>query len=117
VRSKRTPTVSIWVTQVQGQNIRRLLDSYVRDAQYGLVLADNGGPVFSYDPFGRRVNKTIMSTSTNFVYDGANAVQEYVTLLTAYLLTSRVDKHSTHREYFRKDHSGLHCSTEVLCCS
>ena len=30
----------------------------------------------SYDSFGRRTGKTINSTTTNFVYDGLNSVQE-----------------------------------------
>jgi RHS repeat-associated protein len=31
-----------------------------------------------YDPFGRRAAKTIVGTSTTFLYDGANAVQEVI---------------------------------------
>jgi len=31
---------------------------------------------FAYDSFGRRTGKTIQSTTTNFVYDGLNPVQE-----------------------------------------
>src|SRR5262249_54090044 len=31
---------------------------------------------FQYDPFGRRVTKTVNGTATNFLYDGLNPVQE-----------------------------------------
>src|SRR5204862_3631531 len=31
---------------------------------------------FQYDAFGRRTGKTIAGSSTGFLYDGANAVQE-----------------------------------------
>ena len=31
---------------------------------------------FSYDPFGRRTTKTVGSSTTNFLYDGNNVVQE-----------------------------------------
>jgi RHS repeat-associated protein len=56
------------------------------------VSADNNGASFSYDPLGRRVAKTVMSTTTNFLYDGANAVQEFGTNPTANLLTGGVDE-------------------------
>ena len=31
---------------------------------------------FTYDSFGRRTGKTINGTTTNFLYDGLNPVQE-----------------------------------------
>ncbi|SRR6266511_3875125 len=41
-------------------------------------LPANGGTVsFTYDPFGRRIQKTTASGSTIYVYDGANVVAEY----------------------------------------
>ncbi len=43
---------------------------------------------FSYDAFGRRTGKTIQGTTTNFVYDGLNPVQEKNgATVTANLLT------------------------------
>jgi len=70
-------------------------NSYVWDARNRLVSADNSGGTFSYDPLGRRVSKTILSTTTNFLYDGVNAVQEFGTLPTANLLTGGVDERFT----------------------
>jgi YD repeat-containing protein len=71
------------------------MNSYVWDARNRLASADNNGAVFSYDPLGRRVSKTVLSTTTNFLYDGANAVQEFGTLPTANLLTGGVDERFT----------------------
>src|ERR1035437_2624623 len=51
------------------------MNSYGWDARNRLASADNNGASFSYDPLGRRVSKTVLSTTTNFLYDGANAVQ------------------------------------------
>jgi RHS repeat-associated protein len=42
---------------------------------------------FSYDPFGRRISKTIAGTTTKVFYDGANAVQETQGAATTNLLT------------------------------
>ena len=43
---------------------------------------------FTYDSFGRRTGKTINATTTNFVYDGLNTVQEKAgATVTANLLT------------------------------
>jgi YD repeat-containing protein len=54
---------------------------------------------FQYDPFGRRVSKTIGGT-TQFLYDGANPVQEISgTSASANLLTGGVD------EYFQRTDS------------
>ncbi len=53
--------------------------SYTWDARNQLSKIDSGTTAsFGYDPFGRRYNKNILSTNTNFLYDGANAVQEVV---------------------------------------
>ena len=53
--------------------------SYSFDARHRLTQIQQGGSTiatFSYDAFGRRTGKTINSTTTNFLYDGQNAVQE-----------------------------------------
>jgi len=45
------------------------------------VLPNSGGTVyFSYDPFGRRIQKkftqNFVTTTTNYIYDGANIIEE-----------------------------------------
>jgi RHS repeat-associated protein len=53
--------------------------SYTWDARGHLSSIDSGATAsFSYDPFGRRVSKTILGSTTTFVYDGANAIQEVI---------------------------------------
>jgi RHS repeat-associated protein len=42
---------------------------------------------FAYDPFGRRVSKTLSGTTTKLLYDGPNVVQETQGSSTANLLT------------------------------
>jgi RHS repeat-associated protein len=39
-------------------------------------LVSMSGAAFQYDAFGRRIGKTVGSASTNFLYDGANIIQE-----------------------------------------
>jgi len=75
-------------------------NSYVWDARNQLASMNLGGATFQYDSFGRRVNKTVIGTTTNFLYDGANPVQELSGgSTTANLLTSRID------EYFQRTDS------------
>jgi len=53
--------------------------SYSFDARHRLTQVQQGGSAiatFSYDAFGRRTGKTVNGTTTNFLYDGQNAVQE-----------------------------------------
>ena len=51
--------------------------SYGWDSRKRLVsLTGSSTASFSYDAVGRRNGRTINGTTTNFVYDGANAVQE-----------------------------------------
>jgi RHS repeat-associated protein len=77
-------------------------NSYVWNARNQLASMNSGGASFQYDPFGRRVGKTIVGATTNYLYDGANPVQELAgTTPTANLLTGGID------EYFvRTDSSG-----------
>jgi RHS repeat-associated protein len=75
-----------------GNTLSDGLNSYVWDARNRLASADNNAASFAYDPLGRRVSKTVLSTTTNYLYDGANAVQEFGTLPTANLLTGGVDE-------------------------
>lgn len=55
-------------------------NKYVWDARNHLssMTTSTGSPLgsFTYDPFGRRTGKTITGTTTGFLYDGVNAVQE-----------------------------------------
>jgi RHS repeat-associated protein len=63
-------------------------NSFAWDARSNLVSINSGIDTFQYDPFGRRVSKTIGGTTTNFLYDGINPVQELLgTTVTANLLT------------------------------
>lgn len=54
-------------------------NTYVWNARHQLVQIQQGAAVvaqYRYDPMGRRVAKTIGGVTTNFLYDGASAVQE-----------------------------------------
>lgn len=77
-------------------------NSYVWNTRNQLASMDMSAESFLYDPLGRRVAKTILGTTTNYLYDGANPVQELSGATpTANLLTAGVD------EYFqRTDSSG-----------
>src|SRR5439155_15328235 len=47
--------------------------------QLASITAASGGATigtFQYDAFGRRASKTVVGTTTGFLYDGVNAVQE-----------------------------------------
>jgi len=53
--------------------------SYTWDARNRLKQIDLGNTAsFTYDPFGRRATKSIVGTTTTFLYEGANAVQEVI---------------------------------------
>ena len=70
-------------------------------------LASLSGPVnasFAYDAFGRRRGKTVGSTTTGFVYDGPNPVQELSgsTVMASVLTGLGVDEYFT-----RTDASGV----------
>jgi RHS repeat-associated protein len=73
---------------------------YQWDDHNRLASIRSGGSTiasFAYDCFGRRTSKTIGSTTTGFVYDHHNAVQELLGATSAagvkaHLLTGRVDE-------------------------
>ena len=70
-------------------------------------LASISGTVsasFQYDAFGRRISKTINSSTTSYLYDGMDAVQEQASgIVVANMLVGRVD------EVFRRtDSAGEH---------
>jgi RHS repeat-associated protein len=53
--------------------------SYTWDARNHLTSIDAGNTAsFAYDPFGRRVSKAILGTTTTFIYDKGDAVQELI---------------------------------------
>src|SRR3989441_5288076 len=48
---------------------------------------------FTYDPFGRRTQKSVAGTATTFLYDGANVAQEVIGgTNTANLLSGGIDE-------------------------
>ena len=78
---------------LNGNTLNDGTNSYVWDARNRLISADSNGATFSYDPLGRRASRTVMSTTTNFLYDGANPVQEQNgSGVTANLLTGGIDE-------------------------
>ncbi len=51
--------------------------TYTWDARNHLVAIDGGSTAsFTYDPFGRRISKTIYGITTGYLYSGASVVQE-----------------------------------------
>ncbi len=53
------------------------IDTYTWDARNHLTaISGNGTATFTYDGFGRRASKTITGSTTQFLYDGLNPVQE-----------------------------------------
>jgi YD repeat-containing protein len=77
-------------------------NTYVWNARNQLASMNMSAESFQYDPHGRRVAKTILGTTTNYLYDGVNPVQELAgSTVTANLVPGAVD------EYFqRTDSSG-----------
>jgi len=69
-------------------------NAYTWNARNQLALINNGATAsFQYDAFGRRVTKTLGATTTNYLYDGANIVQELVDATpTANLLSGGIDE-------------------------
>src|SRR2546425_3504276 len=74
------------------------VNNYSWDArnQLASITAASGGATigtFQYDAFGRRASKAVLGTTTGFLYDGVNAVQELSgSTPTANLLTRGVDQ-------------------------
>jgi RHS repeat-associated protein len=63
-------------------------NSYVWNARNQLASMDSSAYSFQYDGYGRRTGKTISGTTTNYLYDGGNTVQELSgSTVTANLLT------------------------------
>jgi len=68
--------------------------SYAWDARNHLSQIDLGNTAsFTYHPFGRRATKNILGTSTSFLYDRGNTVQEIIGgTNTANSLTGGIDE-------------------------
>jgi RHS repeat-associated protein len=64
------------------------VNSLTWNARNQLASMDASAYSFQYDGYGRRYGKTISGTTTNYLYDGANTVQEVSgSTVTANLLT------------------------------
>ncbi|HKT25906.1 MAG TPA: RHS repeat-associated core domain-containing protein, partial [Terriglobales bacterium] len=71
-------------------------NTYVWNARNQLASMNLTGESFQYDPFGRRTAKTILGTTTHYLYDGSNPVQELSgTNPTANMLTGGIDEYFT----------------------
>ena len=76
-----------------GNTLNDGTNAYVWDARNRLVSANSGEATFAYDPLGRRTAKTLLSSATGFLYDGANPVQEQTGgSVTANLLSGGIDE-------------------------
>ncbi len=75
-------------------------NTYTWNARNQLVSISGGvSASFQYDAFGRRRGKTVGGTSTNFLYDGSNIIQELSgTTPTANLLVGGIDEVFTRTE-------------------
>jgi len=51
-------------------------NTYVWNARNKLASMNSSAVSFQYDPYGRRVGKTVSGTTTNYLYDRDNIVQE-----------------------------------------
>ena len=88
------------IYDANGNTLSDGANSYTWDARNHLVSMNSGGASFQYDPFGRRVAKTTISGTTNYLYDGLNPIQELAgTTPTANLMTGGID------EYFQRTDS------------
>jgi RHS repeat-associated protein len=69
------------------------VNSFVWNARNQLASMNLGSVSFQYDPFGRRVGKTISGSTTNYLYDGVNLAQELSGgVPTANLLSGGLDE-------------------------
>jgi RHS repeat-associated protein len=69
-------------------------NTYVWNGRNQLASMNMSAQSFQYDPFARRAAKTILSATTNYLYDGVNPVQELAgSTVTANLITGGVDEY------------------------
>jgi hypothetical protein len=72
------------------------VNSFVWNARNQLASMNLGGASFQYDALGRRAAKSIVGTTTSYLYDGLNPVQELSgTNPLANLLTGGLDEYFT----------------------
>lgn len=60
-----------------------------------ITIATNGLIKYTYDPFGRRVQKYVDGTITKYIYDGDNLIEERTgsnTLIAQYIYGSNIDR-------------------------
>ncbi len=85
-----------------GNMISDGLNSYTWDSRNHLSAMNFGANTFQYDGFGRRVGKTISGSTTNYLYDGPNIVQDLSAgSPTASFLEGGIDE-----DFLRTDSSG-----------
>jgi RHS repeat-associated protein len=85
---------TVMTYDLNGNTINDGTNTYVWDARNRLVSANSNSASFTYDALERRMSKTLLSTTTSFVYDGPNPVQELQdSTVTASLLTGGLDEH------------------------
>jgi hypothetical protein len=78
---------------LNGNTLYDGMNSYTWDARNRQASTVSNGASLVYDPLGRRVGKTLLPGTINFLYDGANPIQELNgTILTANLLTGGLDE-------------------------
>ncbi len=76
------------VYDANGNTLSDGTNSYAWNGRNQLASMNSSAESFQYDPLGRRVAKTVLFGTTNYLYDGANPVQELAgTTPTANLLT------------------------------
>ncbi len=89
--------------------------TYTFDVRHHLASIQQGGSTvasFAYDTLGRRTSKTVNGTTTTYLYDGKNSVQEaqgstVTTLLTGLGIDERFARDETAgRRYFLTDALG-----------
>jgi RHS repeat-associated protein len=80
------------------------LHTYSWDARHQLASIDSGGTAaFTYDPFGRRTGRIVTGvTSTGFLFDGVNPIQE----LTGGTPSANLIAGNTDEYFARADSSG-----------
>jgi len=72
-------------------------NTYAYDYENRLVSANKTGIAasYKYDPFGRRTEKTVNTSTTNFLYDGDQIIAEYDAtgnLITKYIFGPGIDE-------------------------
>lgn len=102
---------SSYTYDANGSLISDGLNTYSWDARNQLSSISGGANAsFGYDPFGRRIAKTVSGTTTQFLYDGLGIVQELSgSTPTANLLTGGTDEIFT-----RSDSSTVSYLTDAL---